>query len=86
MKVKYLSTYCPKPGAAVVQVQSGSFEGLVLLNVPENYRVKDKIFYVTYHYDPTLDHEDNIACPLDKAYTHAKMYTVDSVGEQSCNE
>jgi len=86
LKVKYLSSYCPKPGAAVVEVQSGSFESLVLLNVPEDYRVKDRIFYITYHYDPTLDHFDNVACPMDKAYPYEKMYMVNSVGEQNCNE
>lgn len=85
VRVKYLSTYCPKPGAAVVEVQSESPEALVLLNVPERYRVKDKIFYVTYHYDPTLDYLDDVACPLN-IYIYDKMYTADSVGEHNCTE
>ena len=86
VKVKFVSTYCPKSGAVIVNIEqnSGGLNHIALLNVPESYRVADKIFYVTYHYDQALDKlDDGKICPA-VVYEEVKIFVADSFSETDC--
>ncbi|MGV3703902.1 MAG: hypothetical protein ACO1NU_00870 [Arcticibacter sp.] len=85
VKVKYISSYCPKMGASLVKLEeSETSESIALLNVPEAFRVNGKVFYVTYHYDEAQSKTDpQVMCPA--IYGPAKIYVADSVDEHGCN-
>ena len=83
IQVKYVTSYCPKAGADVVSLNSGSPEHIVLLNIPESFRVKDNVFFVTYHYDETVDELDDVICPA--IFIPQKIFVCDSASEKDCN-
>ena len=86
VKVKFVSTYCPKFGAVVVNIEqnSGELNHIALLNVPQSYMVAGKIFYVAYHYDQALDKLDEAnICPAI-AYEEVKIFVADSISETDC--
>lgn len=84
VKVKYITSYCPKLGSALVElVDSDDSENIALLDVPEEFRVRDKVFYVTYHYDEVRSKPDaNVLCPA--MFGPAEVYVADSASENEC--
>lgn len=86
VKARFIDSYCPKMGAVLVILEShsGSTKTIALLNVPKEFHVRDKIFYVTYHYDETLDIADPIACPL--LYGPVKIFVSDSASQNQCSD
>jgi hypothetical protein len=83
IQVKYVTSYCPKAGADVVALYTGSPEHIVLLNIPESFRVKDNVFFITYHYDESVDELDDVICPA--IYIPQKIFVCDSASEEDCN-
>lgn len=86
IKVKFVSAYCPKSGAVLVNIEQnpGAIYQIALLNTPQTYAVAGKIFYVTYHYDEALDKEDiGNVCPA--IYGKVKIFVADSSSETACN-
>ena len=87
VKVKYIMDYCPKPGASLVSLESktGGSMQIALLNLPEAFQVGDKVFYVRYHYDQTLDNLDpTVYCPA--IFGPTKIFVVDSANDTNCND
>lgn len=84
VKVKYIAGYCPKSGAALVQLEdSGASETIALLNIPEAFKIRDKVFYVTYHYDEAQSKADpNVMC--NALFGPATIYVADSASETEC--
>lgn len=86
VKVKFVTAYCPKKGAVLVTIESqpGSSNQIALLNVPVSFQVMDKVFYVKYHYDASLDKlDDGVFCPA--IFAPVKIYIIDSVSDTNCN-
>jgi hypothetical protein len=85
VKVKYKDGYCPRTGAVLVNIESdnGKTNLIALLNVPEAFRVRDKVFYVTYHYDAAQDIVEEKLCPA--LYGIHKIFVSDAVSETDCN-
>jgi len=85
VKVKYVSSYCPKTGAVLVDLLSSSEAGerTAILNIPEAFQIRDKVFYVTYHYDESLDKLDpHVLCPA--IFSPQKIFVSDSASENEC--
>lgn len=66
----------------MVNVETGTEAGnqIALLNVPQTYQVRDKIFLVTYHYDEALDKlDEGKICPA--IFGPLKIFVCDSATE-----
>jgi len=99
VEVKYVGGYCPKTGAAILTLakpnsNATSFTDergnvsyqIALLNVPDTFKVKDKVFFVSYHYDADLDKPDANACNAFMAVINIKIFVSDSVSETQCKD
>ncbi|WP_069658653.1 hypothetical protein [Arcticibacter eurypsychrophilus] len=95
VEVKYVMDYCPTTGAALLRLvnpNSDSFTDergnvvseVAFLNVPDSFKVKDKVFFVSYHYDAALDKPDVKPCPA--IFGPAKIFVIDSVSEIECKD
>ncbi|MBC7417021.1 MAG: hypothetical protein H7325_02560 [Pedobacter sp.] len=91
IQVKYVMGYCPKTGASLVTLtnpnsdatHSGNSYEMALLNVPKVYQVRDKVFYVSYHYDEDKSKLDLVACPA--IFGNVNVFVCDAANETSCN-
>jgi len=97
LRVTYVDGYCFKRKASQVYFDkslsftlssnSGSNGSKVyaaaLINIPEEFRVRGKVFYVKVHYDKELDVIDPIACPANIAPS-LKVAVCDWAGD-SCD-
>lgn len=97
-QVKYVTAYCPKTGASLVQFTKKIPEGeqaadgdgktvyqAALLDVPEAFQVRDTIFYVKYHYDPDRADLDGNICP-DIFGTTLKVLVCDYSSDKDCSD
>lgn len=97
-EVKYSMDYCPVTGAALVYFTAKNRDAMAitngnepvvysaaLLNVPERFRVRDKVFYITYHpakSDEVVYH--NGICPA--IFGPTKFLIVDTIAETDCTK
>ncbi len=93
-EVKFIMEYCPVKGAVFVRFTEKNTDAMAygnsgysaaLLNVPEHFRVRDKVFYITYH--PAKDDEIVYyqgACPA--IFGPEKVLIVDSISSADCDK
>lgn len=82
VRARYISEYCPKTGAALVNIlgESGPIDHIALVNLPQSFQVRDKYFLITYHYDQALDKlDEGKNCPA--IYGVLKIFVCDSATE-----
>ncbi|RDC58342.1 hypothetical protein DU508_05260 [Pedobacter chinensis] len=93
-QVKYISDYCPKPGAALVSFTSPNKDataiadskgGIIdyraaLLNVPDKFKEENKIFYVKYN-NNHKDMEFKDCAGVDQV----AILTADGTSDVDCN-
>ena len=82
VEAQYVTDYCPKTGAALVSLLGDSEPSnqIALLNLPQSFQVKDKRFWITYHYDQALDKPDEgKICP--DIFSPLKIFVCDSATE-----
>ena len=75
VQVRYVSGYCPHPGASLVEVLKPNDDAtantsnghttytMALRNLPEELKVTDKVFFVKYYHDADLAKPEPVACP-----------------------
>jgi len=97
-QVKVISNYCPKTGSVLVSFTKANPDATpikdnnnkivayqaALLNVPEEFQIAEKTFYVTYHYDAELSKPDAVACPA--IFGVVKILVSDSISNEDCNK
>lgn len=95
IRVQYISGYCYYPGAGLVEVLERNDDAtastnngyttytMALLNLPEEFRVRDKVFFVKYYQDESLPEAEPRACPLDIA--PANLFVAKSASQTGCD-
>jgi len=94
-QVRYVMNYCPNmgvlveftepnPDATKIERDNGKvIYQAALLNIPEQYHIKDKVFYVKYHYDKDKENELNKGmCPA--IFSPVKILIGDYASENDC--
>jgi len=94
-QVRYIMNYCPQMGVLVEftkpntdatehKLENGKVVyQAALLNIPDQYHVKDKVFYVKYHYQKDKEKELNKnICPA--IFSPVKILTGDYTSVNSC--
>ncbi|WP_457268427.1 hypothetical protein [Pedobacter sp. UYEF25] len=93
IQVKYVMSYCLKAGASLVALCNPNIDATVngkqvyemaLLNVSKSFQIKDKVFYINYHYDVEKAKFDNNICPA--VVGPAPIFVCDSASETDCND
>ena len=95
VKVQYVMPYCPKKGADLVRVLETNPDAtahtehgyttysMALLNLPEEYKVRDKVFFVKYEYDADSAKPDTTFCPA--IFGHENILIAKSVSLTGCD-
>ena len=95
VQVRYISGYCPYTGSSYVEVLEPNDDAtartenghttytMALFNVPEEYRVIGKVFFVKYQYDADLPEPEARPCPAN-SYP-ANMFVAKSVSLTGCD-
>jgi hypothetical protein len=95
VQVQFIMDYCPKTGAALVEVLEPSDDAtastnngyttykMALLNLPEEFRVRDKVFLVKYYYDAESAKPDTTFCPA--IFGPVNVLVVRSVSLTGCD-
>jgi hypothetical protein len=95
IQVRYISGYCFYPGAGLVEVLQPNDDAtasthhrhttytMALLDLPEEFRVRDKVFFVKYDHDADLPEAEPRAWPLDIA--PANLFVAKSVSLTGCD-
>lgn len=94
-QVRYIMNYCPQMGVLLEFIEPNTdatehktengktIYQAALLNIPDQYHVKDKVFYVKYHYDKDKEKElsKNI-CPA--IFSRVKILIGDYTSANGC--
>jgi len=94
-QVKYISDYCPKPGAALVSFTSPNNDATAvkdskgdiidyraaLLNIPDKFKEENKIFYVKYN-----NNNKNIEFKDCAGVDRVAILTADGASDADCSQ
>jgi hypothetical protein len=95
VQMQYIGGYCQKAGASLVKILEPNDDAtartenghttysMALLNLPEEFRVRDKVFFVKYYYDAESAKPDTTFCPAD--FYPANILVVKSVSLTGCD-
>lgn len=70
-----------KPKSDATRTGESVYE-MALLNVPKMYQVRDKVFYVSYHYDAEAAKPESVACLA--IFGNVNVFVCDAANETGC--